>query len=468
MAWGISRSSRVVVAFSFESDGQGGYTCPTYWQHPNTGGFPAVADFGSFDSGSTNFGTRDGKPEVVTVNTAASDQVQLVNGQDGSLIWARTLPVDGHPLFTSAECESKNGAGPPTIADFDGDNAPEIATAGACYYVVYDTNGDLLWKHPSQDFSSRVTGSSVFDFQGDGKAEVVYADECFVRVYDGTGNGDGTTDVLFKRAHTSGTTRELPVVVDVDADFHAEIVLISNDYSGVGNTCAQNWSDFTSLGGQERGILVIEDAQNRWVATRPVWNQHAYHVTNVCDGVDDALCQGRTNKPGAIPIQRPESWSIDYLNNFRQNVQGEGLFNAPDLAVTNLKTSCDSDGVSLEVTVGNLGSRGVRSGVDIAIFVTESGGSEQHLVTLQTQQDLPPGGRETIPYDWPNAPDLNGSSLTIRAVADSDETGSQQHNECDEDNNEIVDEASCTCEDFSDCGPGEFCDGSGECLPIGG
>jgi hypothetical protein len=454
-------------AFKFEADGQGGFNCPAYWTQPAGGGYPALADFGTFDGAQPQYGVPDSKPEIVTVNTGASDQVQLRSGQDGSLIWSKTLPVDGHPLFTAAQCDGKNGGGPPTVADFDGDGVPEIATAGACFYVVYDTDGTLLWKHPSQDFSSRVTGSSVFDFQGDGKAEVVYADECFIRVYDGAGNGDGTTDVLFKRAHTSGTTRELPVVVDVDSDFHAEIVLISNDYSGVGNTCAANWSDFNALGGQERGILVIEDSQNRWVATRPVWNQHAYHVTNVCDGVDPNLCQGRANRPGAIPVQRPENWELSYLNNFRQNVQGEGLFNAPDLAVTNLKTGCNGDTVDLEITVGNLGSRGVRAGVDVSVYVTESG-TEQHLVTLQTTQDLPPGGRETLAYQWADAPDLQGADITVRAVADEDADGNQQHNECVEDNNEIVDEASCICEDFSDCQPGEFCNSSGECVPIGG
>src|SRR5690606_6402913 len=139
----------------------------------------------------------------------------------GALLWAATLPTDGHKYYSAIECTT-NGIGPPTIADFDGDGAPEIGAAGACFYVVYDTNGTMLWKHSSQDFSSRVTGSSVFDFQGDGKAEVGYADECFWRVYDGTGNGDGTTNILYKRSHTSGTTRELPVIVDVDGDYHAD------------------------------------------------------------------------------------------------------------------------------------------------------------------------------------------------------------------------------------------------------
>lgn len=452
-------------AFDYEADGQGGFSCPTYWNYTGGGGgFPAVGDFGTFTGGQQLFGQLDGVPEVVTTS---GKQIHLSNGQTGENIWSVTLPGTGHPYYSDAQCSGANGIGPPTVADFDGDGAPEVAAAGACFYVLYDTDGSMIWKHPSQDFSSRVTGSSVFDFQGDGKAEVVYADECFIRVYDGAGNGDGTTDVLFKRSHTSGTTRELPVVVDVDNDYHAEIVLISNDYSGVGGTCAQYWPDFGSLGGEERGILVIEDTQNRWVSTRPVWNEHAYHVTNVCDGVDDTLCAGRPNKVGAIPIGQKNNWQYDYLNNFRQNVQGEGLFNAPDLQITNIKTECDGQGLRLRLTVANRGTRGVRAGVEVGVWATV-GGTEQYLTTLTTTQDLPPGGRETLQYDWSDAPDPAGQTITIRAAADSNEQGDQQHNECHEDNNETQSQATCACQDTTDCDPGEYCTTAGTCMPIEG
>jgi hypothetical protein len=452
-------------AFNFASDGQGGFSCSTYWTYSGGGGgYPAVGDFGTFTNGQQLFGQLDGIPEIVTTS---GQQIHMSNGQTGENIWSVTLPGTGHAIYSDAECSGASGIGPPTIADFDGDDVPEVAAAGACFYVVYDTDGSMLWKHSSQDFSSRVTGSSVFDFQGDGKAEVIYADECFIRVYDGAGNGDGTTDVLFKRSHTSGTTRELPVVVDVDNDYHAEIVLISNDYSGVGGGCATNWPDFGALGGEERGILVIEDAENRWVSTRPVWNEHAYHVTNVCDGVDDRLCSGRPNTVGAIPIGKQANWKLDYLNNFRQNVQGEGLFNAPDLQITNVKTDCNTDGLKLRLTVANRGTRGVRAGVDVAVWVTVDG-TEQFLTMLTTTQDLPPGGRETLEYIWADAPDPAGQNISIRAVADGNEQGEQQHNECLEDNNETINEATCACQEDTDCDPAEFCANSGQCLPIDG
>jgi hypothetical protein len=421
-----------------------------------------VGDFGTFTNGKLEFGQRDGIPEVVTTS---GTNIYLNNGQTGVNIWTATLPTQGH-VNPALDCTT-GGIGPPTIADFDGDGAPEIGAAGACFYVVYETDGSLRWKHSSQDFSSRQTGSSVFDFQGDGKAEVVYADECFLRVYDGTGNGDGTTDVLFKRSHTSGTTRELPVIVDVDGDYHAEIVFISNDYSGVTNTCDANWEDFDAENGSEHGILIAEDAENRWVSTRPVWNQHAYYVTNVCDGIDDSLCPGRVNKAGAIPIGQKNNWELDYMNNYRQNVQGEGLFNAPDLQITNAKTECDGDGLRLRLTIANRGTRGVLAGVEIAVWITIDG-AEQYLTTLTTTRDLPPGGRETLEYDWTDAPDPAGQTIAVRAIADGNELGVQQHNECLEDNNQIINEVSCACQNNSDCDPGEICVNTGACLPMDG
>lgn len=451
-------------AFQFIPDGSGGYDCPVYWQYSGGGGgYPAVGDFGTFTGDTPVFGQLDGIPEVVTTSGSS---IHLSNGQTGENIWTATLPSDGHKYYTPAQCTT-NGIGPPTVADFDGDGAPEIGAAGACFYVVYETDGSMRWKHSSQDFSSRVTGSSVFDFQGDGKAEVVYADECFLRVYDGAGNDDGTTEILYKRSHTSGTTRELPVIVDVDGDYHADIVYISNDYSGVGAGCSARWEEFDAENGIEHGVFVAKDAQNRWVSTRQVWNQHAYHVTNVCDGVDDSLCPGRINKPGAIPIGQKNNWEMSYMNNFRQNVQGEGLFNAPDLEISNAKTDCDGQGLRLRLTIANRGTRGVLAGVNVAVWITIDG-VEQYLTTLTTTQDLPPGGRETIEYDWPDAPSPSGQEISIRAVADSDELGNAQHNECHEDNNEISNAISCACTENRDCDPGEFCASTGECLPMDG
>jgi len=105
----------------------------------------------------------------------------------------------------------------------------------------------------------------VFDFDGDGSAEVIYSDEINLRVYTGS---DGT--VLWSTCNTTGTLVEYPLVADVDGDGHADIVAVSNDYSGI--TCE---------GTKQTGVRVFGDSLDSWVRTRRVWNQHTYHVTNI-------------------------------------------------------------------------------------------------------------------------------------------------------------------------------------------
>ena len=64
-------------------------------------------------------------------------------------------------------------------------------------------------------------------------------------------------------------------------------------------------------------VAVFEDAQKRWIPTRRIWNQHAYHVTNV-------------REDGTIPAHPKPSWQN--LNTFRTNAQiqaGENCAPAP-------------------------------------------------------------------------------------------------------------------------------------------
>lgn len=458
-------------AFEFIRNPDGTVDCPTLFVYPDgLTGYPAVADFGTFSNGNYQFGDFDGLPEIAVVTYNLEHAVKLHDGRTGERIWSAPMPTDAHPHYDQPTCAGRPGAGPPTIADFNGDGRPNVATAGACFYVVFDDQGQLMWRMATQDFSSRVTGSSVFDFQGNGRAEVVYGDECFLRVYDGTGNPDGSTEVLFEIANTTGTTRELPVIVDVNGDFHANIVLIGNDYAGgITTGCSQRWDGFDDLGGASRGIRVISDIENRWVATRPVWNQHAYSVTNVCDGLDDALCPGVENRPGAIPSGRVDNWNVDYLNNYRQNVQGEGLFYAPDLVITDITGRCDAQGFAIDVTVANQGSRSVIEGLDVAVFgIIE--GQETLIAVLQTTQLLPPGSGETLTYYWEDSPFEvgQGEEVTLIARANDDGTGQRRYRECNEDNNEGTSLAICACQTDEDCRFAHYCTDTGHCRPVPG
>lgn len=356
-------------------------------------GFPAVADFDA-----------DGRPEVVLVSNG---QVWILDGANGSTrLGPVTLPGMGF-------------GGPPTVADFDGTPGPEIGVAQANYYTVLDPDFRMrqlrvLWRAPNHDLSSSVTGSTVFDFEGDGVAEVLYADECFVWVYDGpSGN------VRFVGLTSSFTATEASLVADVDGDGHAEIVAVANGADPRGWRCnVAPWNAPDPVTGRPawtppmgasayRGIWVYRDRARSWVGTRPMWNQHTYHVTNVCVPGDDACGPGAHE--GQIPVRERPNWTLPWLNNFRQNVQQSGLFNAPDATVT-LAVQCTHP-PTLVASVRNLGEAPLPEGVVVGFFLLGDGG-ETMLGTARTTTALFPGGVQNLTLSAPS-----GTSTSATFVA---------------------------------------------------
>jgi hypothetical protein len=73
---------------------------------------------------------------------------------------------------------------------------------------------------------------------------------------------------LFRDRNSSRTRTEYPVIADVDGDFKANIVFSTN-----------NDSDAALV--TDAGIEVFKDSLDNWVSTRPIWNQHTYHITNI-------------------------------------------------------------------------------------------------------------------------------------------------------------------------------------------
>jgi hypothetical protein len=243
-----------------------------------------------------------------------------------------------------------------------------------------------------------MTGSSVFDFDGDGVAEVVYADETHLRIYDGS-----TGTVLYETCNTSGTLWEYPLVADVTNDGHADIVVASNSYSS------------QSCGGlKTAGVRVFGDTEGKWVRTRRIWNQHAYHVTNV-------------NEDGTIPVVELPNYLQPGLNNFRQNVQPTGQFSAPDLIVS-VFPQCIGD-YGLIARVYNVGEASVTPGVVVGFYEGDPAAGGMRLGEATTTQTLYSLGSEDVFLSLATPP-----TGLVYAVVDD---GSPPHpwHECRQDNN---------------------------------
>ncbi|MCB9753753.1 MAG: VCBS repeat-containing protein [Myxococcales bacterium] len=390
------------TAYSFTGTVAGNdFTGVTLWHSAVGDGKCGVADF-----------DKDGLPEVILVR---GGRIYALNGQTGVEIANINIPG------------SSDGGGAPNIADFDGDGTPDIGTAGSSRYVVVTFDGvsfTELWRATVEDDSSRVTGSSVFDFDGDGRNEVVYNDEKWIRIYPGVepdcelnppGPGcDGImsdAEVLFRDRNTSRTRTEYPVIADVDGDFKAEIVFATNNDI--------SW-------GLDTGLEVLQDSLDNWVSTRPVWNQHTYHITNVDD-------------TGQIPLVEEDSWlwpMDEPLNSYRRNTQGAGDFCAPDLVPYDLNANANAcPDLDLSVRVANEGCLGVGPGVNVSFYEANLG----YLGTVQTQNAIPAGGSEQV-FLFVDTDIMDGS---IWAVVDDDGMGNGALNECVEDNNNSVEGPAC-------------------------
>lgn len=378
-------------------------------------GFPGVGDF-----------NLDGKPDVVLV---ASDTISILDGATGAnLLPTLSLPGNGF-------------GGPPTVADFDGDGKPEIGVAQQNFYSVLkpDFAGNkinVLWSVPNHDLSSSVTGSSVFDFEGDGKAEVIYADECFLWVYDGQ-----TGAVRFAAPTSSFTATEASLVADVDGDGRAEIIMVSNsaDPSAAGWGCMNasgnpvtvngvTWTKGPELGNSYRGITVFGDKANSWVGTRTLWSQHTYHVSNICDDRDSA-CDA-PNVYGSIPKVEKKNWTLPWLNNFRQNVQDKGLFDAPDATLA-LSVDCTNP-VILHVQVRNIGLASLPAGVDVGLF-KRANGTDTQVGATATTHTLFPGQTEELVVSVDQSMATNKDQFIAKILIDPQ---NPKFHECREDNNE--------------------------------
>jgi len=379
-------------------------------------GFPGIGDFDG-----------DGDPEVVV---SADGTVRVHDGATGDVVWG---PVDVNRGTNSNGDPIPGGRiGPPTVADFDGDDTPEVGVAGANQYVTIEIDLSQpdtsftqakMWSKKTQDESSNMTGSSVFDFQGDGDAEVVYNDELYLRVFDVE-----TGKVLFKEPNTSFTGLEYPIIADIDGDGAAEIAVSSNDFE-CGDVLAG------CPGNAFAGIKVYGDAEDNWVATRRIWNQHTYHIGNVA-------------RDGSIPSRENESWTTH--NTYRLN----RLTTVPPQAAPDLKAENPAVDVgetdchrTVKTWVTNGGAVRVGAGIDVSIYAVD-GSTRKFLGKGQTRLPLDPGESERVEVGV-SVPSSGGPWDLEAVVDDHDGTGlGDEHgaeNECDEENNSTTVEQGVAC-----------------------
>lgn len=324
--------------------------------------------------------------------------------------------------------------------------------------------GHILWSRSTQDLSSNVTGSSVFDFEADGSSEVVYGDECFTRVYKGdTGevlfsqyrssctwyenpliaDVDGNfradlvtpsnkacspdgTGIVCQTLDPNGVDPQFPgvrcqgaadcVSGQCDSGFcrcteTKQCCAAGDDAAcleeglkcapppagtpGAGSTCRAAHPHGVS------GIRVYSDANDKWVRSRTIWNQHPYAVTHVYeDGTIPKTSEWKTN------------WSAPELNNFRQNVPGigNGAATGDPTAGASQQFAC-AGSAELSSPICNRGADSIGAGLDVGFYV-----GQQKVCETKTTEAIPPGECRNVSCTWAMPPTTEGQKVDVNVV----------------------------------------------------
>jgi hypothetical protein len=157
------------------------------------------------------------------------------------------------------------------------------------------------------------------------------------------------------------------------------------------------------------GIRVYKDKLDRWASSRPMWNQHAYSITNI-------------NDDGKVP--KTSAWSQNYkdakLNNYRQNRQGSTSNDLADITgALDAGDACKLDKDMKVTFTGHICNRGLRGvGASMPATFYLGGGDAGPLGApvcgpVETAGPVPVGGCVAISCLAPAANVPPGSTITM-------------------------------------------------------
>jgi hypothetical protein len=411
---------------------------PTPIPAPGGGGPPTIADFDG-----------DGLPEIAVAGnnyytiydidcgpnprpggTCAKGNCDYLSGpcpDNGYIAWSRT--TQDHSSDTTGS----------SVFDFEADGTSEVIYADECFVRVY--NGKTGEVEFSQYHSSCTWYENpvVADTDGNFRADLVTPSN---KACSPAGGGDSIActqldangvDSLFAGLHCKKNGDCLSGTCDSGlcrctagaqcCDQNDDAKCLEEGFkcvpppagtAGMGNTCRAAHPHGLS------GIRVYSDANDKWVRSRTIWNQHAYSVTNV-------------NEDGTIPKTSAwkNNWDDPTLNNFRENVPGDANGKATGDATAGASGDfgCNSGTADLQAPVCNRGADPIAAGLSVGFFVDGTSVCE-----TATKMTIQPGQCETVTCAWANPPHSAGGAVDV-TVTPNDK---HQYAECNKDNNDGV------------------------------
>ena len=313
--------------------------------------------------------------------------------------------------------------------DILGDGRPEIAFTwtNRINAYRYDPVGNQfisLWGtgNPTTD-NSGATTLSMFDFNQDGEVEIVYRDAQNLRIIDKDGNDRQAIKCL------SSTHTEYPIIVDLDRDGHADIVVTGGETS--------NEPQYVRL------VCFSSLTPGAWAPARSVWNQHAYNAGNINEdlSIPRHPLSPTTRFPGQNGILGDGDDLFPY-NNFLQqqtvlSVKGKPLWLLPDFSIeTDLAVNYYSVGDSLVVSNICVQNKGDARGADslkIALYKdSRLPANLLQVYTVPAPASLGAGGQRCYKIKYLGASAIATSALHIEV---NDNGTAYVQTECDDHSN---------------------------------
>jgi hypothetical protein len=340
-------------------------------------------------------------------NSAYPAVVQLDDDAQGEVVFAtpnglHAFDTDGAPLWDrqirQGEQRGTESLTSPCVADFDGDGELEIFGVFGTDAVLFERDGTVAWSLPGHERSMSCAG---FDLDLDGRSEIALAGDG-LRLLCGA---DGKT-LYHDTTRPHAGAQSYPVVVDLDGDDSAEIVVATADIT----TEMDPESDAYWQTDGTSGLLVYGHPDGLWPETGSVWPQYDHRPDPQLVHVDPA--QG---EPG--PIDPPE------------------VVTSPDLALRLADQLGDCSGLSLSVQTENHGTQDVGAGRLLQIEAVESaalGVYQTTPVRTLTLPALPAGVRQAAVRVDLGPEELGAWGVRLSIPVDPDQP------ECDPDDQELI------------------------------
>lgn len=321
-------------------------------------------------------------------NLDSDDDGEIVVAGDGLLaICEADGTLDAHVERTSP---SGSVVG---IGELDGDPEPEIVLEysavidGAVHVGIaaYDTEFAELWHFEVVDGVGYWNPFTLADLDGDGRHEIIVHEGHALTILDGSGAVLATTPAT---SH-GNLWMDVPLVVDVDGDDLAEIV----------------------LSGQDPTVQVFENASGGWLVDE---------AGVPAPGVDQH--PGMLRVDGTVPSPAEAFWTDPRRNVWQGHAAGAPA--RPDLAVSVeavCAESCDADYV-VTVYVANTGAADVGEPISVALERIGDGAS---LGSVTVAAGLPSGVSRAVDLRVAVDQAVGGLRVTVdpvAAIAECDET----------------------------------------------